>query len=54
MEGRPRRSFTEDYKRQCVELVVFEQSFDHLDCDNRTRLDPQSDIASIRMEQRAA
>src|SRR5215208_4290231 len=22
MEGRPRRSFTEDYKRQCAELVV--------------------------------
>jgi transposase len=22
MESRPRRSFTEDYKRQCAELVV--------------------------------
>jgi transposase len=22
MEGRPRRSFTEDYKRQCAELVA--------------------------------
>ncbi len=33
MEGRPRRSFTEDYKRQCARAGGVERSFDHLGCE---------------------
>lgn len=30
MEGRQRRSFTEEYKRQAAELVAFEWAVDHV------------------------